>query len=147
MRLENKTSIPISLVDLLDREYWIVERNALIRSKVKVYLDRLTGWKIAIRWKNGKHPFSGFCNPSKKLIAISVNPNNIYPLTCRFTVGAKKAPGGYQYNFETVTFNDAKDLVRFIFLHEFSHLLDYYRGLKMSFKQCKANRFAFANFK
>ncbi len=90
MRLKNNASIPISLEDLLDRKYWIIERNALIRSKVKVYLDRLTDGKIVIRLKNGKHPFSGFCDPSKKMIAISINPKNTYPLTCRFTVGARK---------------------------------------------------------
>jgi len=147
MHLENRTSIPISLKDLLDREYWIIERNSLVRSKVKVYFDRLSDWKVIIRWKNGKHPFSGFCSPSKKLIIVAVSPKNIYPLICRFTVGTRKVPGGYKYDFETVTFKDAKDLVRFIFLHEFSHLLDYCRGLKMGFKQCKANRFAIANFK
>jgi hypothetical protein len=147
MHLENRTSILISLRDLLDREYWIIERNRLVRSKVKVYSDRLDDWKIVIRWKNGKHPFSGFCNPSEKMIIIAVNPKNTYPLICRFTVGARKAPGGYKSDFETVTFNGTKDLVRFIFLHEFSHLLDYCRGLKMSFKQCKANRFALANFR
>jgi hypothetical protein len=39
------------------------------------------------------------------------------------------------------------ELARFIFLHEFSHLLDYLRGLNLYFKQTKANRFALANWK
>ena len=146
MQLENRTNLPISLGDLLDREYWTVEAGKDLKIPVKPV--SLEGWKVLIRWKNGKQPFSGFCNPSKKLILIAINPKNTYPFTQKFAVGTEQAdPSAFYYTHQTITFNNAKELIRFIFLHEFSHLLDHFQGFSLRMKQTKANRFALANWK
>lgn len=147
MRLENKTDIPIFLEDLLDREWWEAEHSSLTLPVKPI--QPLSDWRVEVYWLNGnaKKPFSGHCNPSRKLITIAINKRNTYPLTAKFAVGTEQTPYGYKYIFETIALNSPKELIRFIFLHEFSHLLDYMQGLSLSYKQTKANRFALKHFK
>jgi len=148
MKVENKTTLPLQLDDLLSKQSWEVEYSGL---NLPIKLTQpLEDWKVEIRWLNGKHPFHGRCTSSKKLITIAINKNITYPFTQKFAVGTKQIFHpfhGYEYINETVTFNNPNELIRFIFLHEFSHLLDYLRGLNMHRKQTKANRFALKHFK
>ncbi|MGQ9642120.1 MAG: hypothetical protein ACUVUF_08420 [Candidatus Bathycorpusculaceae bacterium] len=147
MQVINKTSLPISLNDLTDKQEWKVEYGKDFNLPIKL-VQPLDDWKVIVRWKNGKRPFSGFCNSSQKLIVIAINPKNAYPLTQKFAVGTEQVyPGAYRYIYETITFHNPNELIHFIFLHEFSHLLDYLRGLNLRFKQTKANRFALTNWK
>jgi hypothetical protein len=113
-------------------------------------MQPLDEWKVKVHWHNGKHPFHGKCQPSQRLITIAINKNITYPFTQKFAVGTKQIFHpfhGYEYIMETVAFKNPNELIRFIFLHEFSHLLDYLRGLNMYRKQTKANRFALKHFK
>jgi hypothetical protein len=109
----------------------------------------LNDWCIKIYWlnNNAKKPYGGCCNPFKKQILIAINKNNVYPLTEKFAVGTEQTLYGFKYVFETLTFNNPKELIRFIFLHEFSHLLDYMQRFSLRYKQTKANRFAIKHFK
>jgi len=149
MKVENNIDLPIFLDDLVNRESWEVEYGKDFELPIKL-AQPLDEWKVEIRWLNGKHPFRGKCQSSQRLITIAINKNITYPFTQKFAVGTKQIFHpfyGYEYIMETVTFNSPNELVRFIFLHEFSHLLDYYRGLNMHRKQTKANRFALKHFK
>jgi hypothetical protein len=148
MKVENKTTLSLRLDDLLSKQSWEVEYGSL-NLPIKL-MQPLEDWKVEVRWHNGKHPFHGKCQPSQKLITIAINKNINYPFTQKFAVGTKQIFQpfyGYEYVMETVTFNSPNQLIRFIFLHEFSHLLDYLRGLNMHRKQTKANRFALKHFK
>ena len=146
MQVINKTNLPIFLNDLTDKQEWKVEYGKDFKLPIKI-AKPLDDWKVIIRWKNGKHPFSGRCTPSKKQIEIAVNPKNTYPLTQKWAVGTEQVyPYAYRYINQKITFNNPNELIRFIFLHEFSHLLDYLRRLNLHFKQTKANRFALANW-
>jgi len=148
MKVENKTTLSLQLDDLLSKQSWEVEYGSL-NMPIKL-MQPLEDWKVEIRWLNGKHPFHGKCQPSQRLITIAINKNITYPFTVEFAVGTKQVFHlfyGYEYVMETVAFNSPNELVRFIFLHEFSHLLDYLRGLNMHRKQTKANRFALKHFK
>jgi hypothetical protein len=148
MKVENKTTLPLQLDDLLSKQSWEVEYGSL-NLPIKL-MQPLEDWKVEVRWLNGKHPFHGRCQPSQRLITIAINKNINYPFTQKFAVGTKQIFHpfhGYEYVMKTVTFNSPNDLIRFIFLHEFSHLLDYLRGLNMHRKQTKANRFALKHFK
>jgi len=148
MQVENRTSLPIFLDDLINRREWRVEHGSF-ELPIKL-VQPLDNWKLIIRWTHGKHPFGGRCLPSKKQIEIAVNPKNTYPLTQKWAVGTEQVYTpfyGYRYVYETVTFNNPAELVRFIFLHEYSHLLDYLQGLNLHRKQTRANRFALANWK
>jgi hypothetical protein len=148
MKVENKTTLSLQLDDLLSKQSWEVEYSGL-NLPIKL-MQPLDEWKVEIRWLNGKHPFHGKCQPSQRLITIAINKNLNYPFTQKFAVGTKQIFHpfhGYEYVMETVAFNSPNELIRFIFLHEFSHLLDYYRGLNMHRKQTKANRFALKHFK
>jgi hypothetical protein len=148
MKVENKTTLSLQLDDLLSKQSWEVEYRGL-NLPIKL-MQPLEDWKVEIRWHNGKHPFHGKCQPSQRLITIAINKNVNYPFTQEFAVGTKQVFHpfhGYEYINETVAFNSPNELVHFIFLHEFSHLLDYYRGLNMHRKQTKANRFALKHFK
>jgi len=148
MKVENKTTLSLQLDDLLSKQSWEVEYGSLnLPIKLTQPLD---DWKVEVHWHNGKHPFHGRCQPSQRLITIAINKNITYPFTQKFAVGTKQIFHpfqGYEYVMETVTFDNPNELVRFIFLHEFSHLLDYLRGLNMHRKQTKANRFALKHFK
>ena len=148
MKVENKTTLSLQLDDLLSKQSWEVEYGSL---NLPIKLTQpLEDWEVEIRWHNGKHPFHGKCQPSQRLITIAINKNINYPFTQKFAVGTKQIFHpfhGYEYVMETVAFNSPNELVRFIFLHEFSHLLDYLRGLNMHRKQTKANRFALKHFK
>jgi len=148
MKVENKTTLPLQLDDLLSKQSWEVEYGSL-NLPIKL-MQPLEDWKVEVHWHNGKHPFHGRCQPSQRLITIAINKNTTYPFTQEFAVGTKQIFHpfhGYEYINETVTFNNPNELIRFIFLHEFSHLLDYLRGLNMHRKQTKANRFALKHFK
>jgi hypothetical protein len=148
MKVENKTTLPLQLDDLLSKQSWEVEYGSL-NLPIKP-MQPLEDWKLEVRWLNGKHPFHGKCQPSQKLITIAINKKITYPFTAKFAVGTKQIFHpfhGYEYVMETVAFNSPNELIRFIFLHEFSHLLDYYRGLNMHRKQTRANRFALKHFK
>jgi len=148
MKVENKTTLPLQLDDLLSKQNWEVEYGSL-NLPIKL-MQPLDEWKLEVRWHNGKHPFHGKCQPSQKLITIAINKKITYPFTQKFAVGTKQIFHpfyGYECVMETVTFNNPNELIRFIFLHEFSHLLDYLRGLNMHRKQTKANRFALKHFK
>jgi hypothetical protein len=148
MKVENKTTLPLQLDDLLSKQSWEVEYGSL-NLPIKL-MQPLDEWKVEVHWLNGKHPFHGKCQPSQRLITIAINKNITYPFTQKFAVGTKQIFHpfqGYEYINETVTFNSPNELIRFIFLHEFSHLLDYLRGLNMHRKQTKANRFALKHFK
>ena len=148
MNVENKTTLSLQLDDLLSEQSWEVEYGSL-NLPIKL-MQPLEDWKVEIRWLNGKHPFHGKCQPSQRLITIAINKNITYPFTQKFAVGTKQVFHpfyGYEYVMETVAFNSPNELIRFIFLHEFSHLLDYLRGLNMHRKQTKANRFALKHFK
>ena len=148
MKVENKTTLSLQLDDLLSKQNWEVEYGSL---DLPIKLTQpLEDWKVEVHWLNGKHPFHGKCQPSQKLITIGINKNITYPFTAKFAVGTKQIFHpfqGYEYINETVALNSPNELIRFIFLHEFSHLLDYYRGLNMHRKQTKANRFALKHFK
>lgn len=147
MQIINKTNLPIFLNDLTSKQEWKVEYGKDFKLPIKL-AQPLDDWKVIIRWKNGKHPFSGFCSPPKKQIIIAINPKNTYPLTQKWAVGTEQvSPNAYRYIYQTVTFNSPNELIRFIFLHEFSHLLDHLRGLNTCRKQTKANRFALENWK
>jgi len=147
MQVINKTNLPIFLNDLTNKQEWKVEYGADFKLPIKL-AQPLNDWKVIIRWKNGKHPFGGRCLPSKKQIEIAINPKNTYPLTQKFAVKTEQVyPYAYRYINQTTTFNNPNELARFIFLHEFSHLLDHLRGLNLHRKQTKANRFALANWK
>jgi len=148
MKVENKTTLPLHLDDLLSKQSWEVEYGSL-NLPIKL-MQPLEDWKVEVHWHNGKHPFHGRCQPSQRLITIAINKNITYPFTQEFAVGTKQIFHpfhGYEYTMETVAFNSPNELIRFIFLHEFSHLLDYLRGLNMHRKQTKANRFALKHFK
>jgi hypothetical protein len=148
MKVENKTTLPLQLDDLLSKQSWEVEYGSL-NLPIKL-MQPLEDWKVEVQWHNGKHPFHGKCQPSQKLITIAINKNITYPFTQKFAVGTKQIFHpfhGYEYVMETVTFDNPNELIRFIFLHEFSHLLDCLRGLNMHRKQTKANRFALKHFK
>ena len=148
MKVENKTTLSLQLDDLLSKQSWEVEYGSL-NLPIKL-MQPLNDWKVEVRWHNGKHPFHGKCQPSQRLITIAINKNVTYPFTQKFAVGTKQVFHpfqGYEYIMETVTFNNPNELIRFIFLHEFSHLLDYLRGLNMHRKQTRANRFALKHFK
>ncbi|MBT0160508.1 hypothetical protein G4O51_11060 [Candidatus Bathyarchaeota archaeon A05DMB-2] len=148
MKVENKTTLSLQLDDLLSKQSWEVEYGSL-NLPIKL-MQPLEDWKVEVRWLNGKHPFHGRCQPSQRLITIAINKNITYPFTQKFAVGTKQIFHpfhGYEYVMETVTFNSPNELIRFIFLHEFSHLLDYLRGLNMHRKQTRANRFALKHFK
>ena len=147
MQVINKTNLPIFLNDLTNKQEWKVEYGKDFKLPIKL-AQPLNDWKVIIRWKNGKHPFGGRCLPSKKQIEIAINAKNTYPLTQKWAVGTEQVyPHAYRYIYETITLHNPNELIRFIFLHEFSHLLDYLRGLNLHFKQTKANRFALANWK
>jgi hypothetical protein len=147
MQLINETSLPIFLNDLLNKREWEVEYGTCIK-KVTVIVKPLTDWKVTVRWLHGKKPYRGFCSPKDKLILIALNPKNRYPFTTEILIGTEQINSNlYTYKCETVTFNNPNELARFIFLHEFSHLLDYVRGFSLRMKQTKANRFALANWK
>jgi len=148
MKVENKTTLPLQLDDLLSKQSWEVEYRGL-NLPIKL-MQPLDEWKAEVHWLNGKRPFDGKCQPSQRLITIAINKNITYPFTQEFAVGTKQIFHpfhGYEYIMETVTFNSPNELIRFIFLHEFSHLLDYLGGLNMHRKQTKANRFALKHFK
>jgi len=148
MKVENKTTLSLQLDDLLSKQSWGVEYSGL-NLPIKL-MQPLEDWKLEVRWLNGKHPFRGKCQPSQRLITIAINKNITYPFTQKFAVGTKQIFHpfqGYEYIMETVAFDSPNELIRFIFLHEYSHLLDYLRGLNMHRKQTKANRFALKHFK
>jgi len=44
-------------------------------------------------------------------------------------------------------FNNAGELIRFVFLHELSHALDYVQALRIECKETRATRFALRCFK
>ena len=149
MKVENKTNLPIFLDDLTSKQRWRVEYEKDFELPIKL-AQPLDDWKVEVHWHNGKHPFHGKCQPSQRLITIAINKNITYPFTVEFAVGTKQIFHpfqGYEYINETVALNSPNELIRFIFLHEFSHLLDYLRGLNMHRKQTKANRFALKHFK
>ena len=85
--------------------------------------------------KGAKAKFSGMCRFKKKRIRVSVNPNNTYPVRQRIGSPFKKAEG-------FVEFQNAQELVEFIFWHELSHYLDHENGRNTRNKQTKADRFA-----
>ena len=148
MKVENKTTLSLQLDDLLSKRSWELAYGSL-NLPIKL-MQQLDDWKLEVRWHNGKHPFHGKCQPSQRLITIAINKNITYPFTQKFAVGTKQIFHpfhGYEYIMETVAFDSPNELIRFIFLHEFSHLLDYLRGLNMHRKQTKANRFALKHFK
>ncbi|MBS7648579.1 MAG: hypothetical protein QXK89_08765 [Candidatus Bathyarchaeia archaeon] len=143
MRLMNYTDISISLEDLLDKETWEVERRSTT-VHVRVDHDILKGWVIKVYWlnKNARKPYRGQFDSSKKLITVGISRKITYPFSAEIPVKTNKTRFGYKYVTEKVVFYSPKELIRFIFLHEFSHLIDYLRGLNLNFKQTKANRFA-----
>ncbi|MEM1582978.1 MAG: hypothetical protein QXK89_10810 [Candidatus Bathyarchaeia archaeon] len=149
MRLINKTDVPLSLGDLLDREDWGIEYDSSIVIYVKVNVNALKDWTIRVYWlnKNAKKPFRGQFNPSKKLITVGINREIEYPFSVEVSIKTEQTSFGYKYITEKTTFNSPKELIKFIFLHEFSHLIDYFKGLNLNFKQTKANRFALRHLK
>ena len=144
MNVINKTNLDLDLEDLLKREWWTVELRGL---EIPVKPLSLDGWAVIVSWKNGKHPFIGHFHPSKKLIEIKLNPANRYPLTWEAATGTERlTPALYRYKLEKITFNDPSELIRFIFCHEFSHVLDHLQGFSLMVKQTKANRFALRHY-
>ncbi|PMB74347.1 hypothetical protein C0199_00100 [Candidatus Bathyarchaeota archaeon] len=147
MKVENRTIFPIFLEGLIRKREWEVEYGKYVKS-VRVYVPPLDNWRVVIRPLRGKKPYGGFCSPKEKLILIALNPKNNYPLTVETPVRTEPVNATlYRYTFENVTFNSPNELARFIFLHEFSHLLDYLRGYSLRVKQTRANRFALKHFK
>lgn len=150
MKLINQTNIRLDLEDLLNREWWTVERNGLeLRVKSAVPLN---DWAVIVSPLKGKKPYSGFCEPGKKLITIRINPANSYPFTQEiptgtWTVWKTETQRCFKYVGQPVTFSDPNELVRWIFCHEFSHVLDYLQGFSLRMKQTKANRFALKHYK
>lgn len=141
----NETDLNIDLSDFLSRDRWEVESGS--RMVAIKFRRPLIDWTTTIRYLEGKHPFAGKCTPMRKEILVAVNPKNVYPFANEFAFGTKpwvspRGQPGYEYIIEAVVFHSANDLVRFIYLHEFSHLLDFLQGYRLHRKQTKANRFA-----
>ena len=155
MRLINETDLKLDLEDLLNREWWEVEHRTLGTLKIKP-AKPLNDWTVKVSWLKGTQPYYGYYEPSKKLIMIKLNPNDalirlLLEDKARFdrqvAVGTEQLdPITYRYKFENVAFLSANDLVRWIFCHEFSHVLDYLQGFSLRMKQTKANRFALRHY-
>ncbi len=145
MRIINKTDINVCLDDLINKKVWEVERGKDFL--IPVQLNDLSDWVVIIRYmrKNSKFPFDGYCSPVSKTIMIKINPNNNYPVEVKECIGTEQTLLGYRYITQKVVFNSPNEIIRFVFLHEFSHLLDHYMGYKLSYKQTRANRFALRN--
>jgi len=147
LRVENRTIFPIFLEDLIRKREWEVEYGKYVKS-VRVYVPPLDDWRVVIRPLRGKKPYRGFYSPKDKRILIAINPENRYPLTVEILVGTERIDANrFKYTFQKVTFNSPNELARFIFLHEFSHLLDYMQGYSIRYKQTRANRFALKHLK
>lgn len=85
---------------------------------------------------NAKIPYSGVCYYKDNRIRISINPKNRYPI--RIRVGSPFDKNSWNY----YPMKSANDLINFVFLHEFSHYLDYRNGIPVRCKQTKADKFA-----
>ena len=103
MKVENKTTLPLQLDDLLSKQSWEVEYRGL-NLPIKL-MQPLGDWKAEVHWHNGKHPFHGKCQPSQKLITIAINKNINYPFTHKFAVGTKQKRG---FLFEQKLFLEEK---------------------------------------
>jgi len=147
MRVENRTPYQIFLDDLLEKREWEVEFGKYIET-IRVYVPPLKDWRVIIRPLRGKKPFFGFFSPKDKSILIAINPKNEYPLKVAIPIGTERIDATrYRYIGEVVEFKSPNELARYIFLHEFSHLLDYLRGYSIRVKQTRANRFALKHFR
>ncbi len=86
--------------------------------------------------KSSKIPYGGVCYYRDNRIRISINPKNRYPIKIR--VGSPFDKNSWNY----YPMKSANDLINFVFLHEFSHYLDYRNGIPVRCKQTKADKFA-----
>jgi len=173
MQVRNKTNLNFSLDDLVGKSEWFIERSAQrnMRSTLKrlKISGQLKSWIVNVEgynWKEkqvvttdwGSMPTEdakqfaiwvqkaphntcsrGFCVCVNKLIVLFVDEKIEYPFVARFNVWAHETVD--------VTFNNADELVRYHFLHELSHALDYIQGLSRKHKETKATRFALRYFK
>lgn len=86
--------------------------------------------------KNSQIPYNGVCYYKDGRIRVSINPKNRYPFKIR--VGSPFDKNSWNY----YSIESAEKLVNFVFLHEFSHYLDYRNGIPVRCKQTKADKFA-----
>lgn len=83
-----------------------------------------------------------------KYIRLRINKNNRYPLEVSFKTSEyfeKRNSRGELVKYQSlrpVKFHNPEDLILAVFLHEFSHYLDHIEGLKGTYKQTKADKFA-----
>lgn len=143
--LVNRTDLELNMSDFLERDKWTVELRGL---EIPIEIVRpLDDHTVVVSWKQrGKYPFAGHYHPGKKLIEVKLRPDNTYPLKWKFPVGTEQvSPIAYRYRTEEVTFNNPNELTRYIYCHEFSHLLDRLQGFSLRMKETKANRFVLKN--
>jgi hypothetical protein len=62
MKVENKTTLPLQLDDLLSKQSWEVEYRGL-NLPIKL-MQPLEDWKVEVHWLNGKHPFTEDASPA-----------------------------------------------------------------------------------
>lgn len=83
-----------------------------------------------------------------KFIRIRINRTNRYPLKVSFKTSEyfkKRNSLGELVTYQRlrrVEIGTPEDLLLAIFLHEFSHYLDHVQGLKGTYKETKADKFA-----
>ena len=83
-----------------------------------------------------------------KYIRLRINRNNKYPLEVNFKTSQyyeKPNAHGEMERYQklrTVRFDNPHDLILAVFLHEFSHYMDHMEGIKGTYKQTKADKFA-----
>ena len=92
--------------------------------------------KVATTKRGAKCPYSGRFYGRKAYIRVSINLDNRYPLDVTIGSPFNRA------TWKRFTMNSVKELISFVFLHEFSHFLDHQQGLPLGCKQTKADTFA-----
>ena len=86
--------------------------------------------------KGARTPYSGVCYYKEHRIRVSINSRNRYPVRVR--TGSPFDRRSWRY----YDMDSSEELMSFVFLHEFSHYLDYRNGIPVRCKQTKADNYA-----
>jgi len=111
-----------------------------VEERLRDYVGRHDTRHLLVELKHtkagAKTQYSGVFVHKDAKIRVSINPGNRYPLKVRVGSPFDRS------KWEHYRLDSAEELAAFIFLHEFSHYLDYCKGIPTRGKQTKADLYA-----
>jgi hypothetical protein len=100
------------------------------------------GLDVVVRYSRGAE-FSGTCFYTKKRITVNLGRDNTYPYAVRTDISRAQSNSRYWWReLYLVEVADARQLVLFVFLHEFYHWLVKKAGRNVRQKEARCDRFA-----